>query len=170
LILNLLLLLVVVGLVLFVYTREADTSGQFGTLYDKSIGNDAREIVIHVEGKEDVVLQNQNNIWKLVKPVEFIADKAKVQHLFTLLSENAESNYPIEGKDLAEYGLDKDRLSISFNGVKIVFGNLNTVTQQRFILKGETLYLIDEAVSGVMQSGADAFKPEPREELKPVEK
>lgn len=170
LLLNLLLVLAIAGLALFVYTREADTSNQFKTLYDISIGDDAKEIIIQVEGKENLVLQNQNDTWKVVQPVEFIADQAKVQHLFTLLSENAESNYPLEGKDLAEYGLDEEKMSISFNGVKIIFGHLNTVTQQRFIRKGDTLYLINETISGVMQLGAEAFKPETREEFKPVQK
>ncbi len=156
------LLLVVVGLAAFIATREEDTGPQYKTLYDKAIGDDAQEIIIHKEGHEDVILQNKNNTWSVVKPSQFKADPAKVRHLFTLLSENAESHYPIAGKDLAEYGLEKDRLSVSFNGVKYLFGNLNTVTMQRFILKGDTLYLISETVSGQMEMGEDSFKPDPQ--------
>ena len=168
LLINLGLLVVVVALVAFVATRKEETGELHKTLYDNSIGEEAKEVIIHSEGREDVVLQNQDNIWKVTKPSEFVADKAKVQHLFTLLSENADSSYDVEGKDLVSYGLDKDRLSVSFNGVKIIFGKLNDVTQKRFLLKGDKIYLIEETVSGLMEMGEDGFKPQEKPVLKPV--
>jgi hypothetical protein len=166
--LNLLLLLVVAGLIAFVVTREEDSGEKFKTLYDKSIGDDAKELVIHAEGKDDIVIKLENEIWKVVKPSEFVADKEKIRHLFTLLSENAESSYDIKDKDLASYGLDKDNLSISFNGVKMIFGKLNTVTEKRFILKGGRMYLISETISGLMLLGEEGFKPQDKPELTPV--
>ena len=161
LILNGLLLVLLVGLGAFIASRDTDTEAQYKTLYDKAIGDNAKEIIIHKEGREDVILQNKDNNWQVIKPSQFKADPAKVRHLFTLLSENAESHYPIAGKNLAEYGLEKERLSVSFNGVKYIFGKLNTVTMQRFIRKGDTLYLVAETVSGLLQMGEDSFKPEP---------
>lgn len=165
---NLLLLIVVIGLVAFIVTKKEGGGDLYATLYDKSIGDNAKEVVIHAEGREDVMLQNNNNEWKVIKPSEFIADKSKVHHLFTLLSENAESSYDIEGKDLVAYGLDKDRLSVSFNGVKIIFGKLNEVTQKRFLLKGKKIYLVEETVSGLLEMGEDSFKPQAKPVLKPV--
>jgi len=159
---NLLLFIVVIGLAVFVVTRKEEVGDLQTTLYDKSIGDDAKEVIIHFEGHEDVVLQNNDNVWRVVKPVEFLADKSKVHHLFTLLSENADSRYDAKGKDLVAYGLDKDRLSVSFNGVKIIFGKLNEVTQKRFMLKGETIFLVQETVSGLLEMGADGFKPTPK--------
>ena len=158
---NLSLLLVVAGLAFFITTRKED-GDLHQTLYDKSIGDNAKEVIIHAEGREDVVLQNKETIWSVVKPTTFLADKAKVHHLFTLLSENADNQYDAKDKDLAAYGLDKDRLSVSFNGVKIIFGKLNEVTQKRFLLKGDRIYLVEETVSGLLEMGADAFKPVPK--------
>lgn len=166
LLLNLGLLIVVAALVAFVATRKEDSSDLHKTLYDKSIGDEAKEIIIHSDGREDVVLQNKDGIWKVIKPNEFIADKARVQQLFTLLSENADSSYDAEGKDLVSYGLDADRLSVSFNGVKILFGKLNEVTQKRFLLKGDKIYLVEETVSGLMEMGEEGFMPQARPVLK----
>ena len=159
---NLFLLLVVAGLAFFITTRKEDSSNLHQTLYDKSIGDDAKEVIIHSEGREDVVLENNDSVWSVVKPTKFLADKSKVHHLFTLLSENADSQYDAKDKDLAAYGLDKDRLSVSFNGVKIIFGKLNEVTQKRFLLKGDTIYLVQETVSGLLEMGEDAFKAMPK--------
>jgi len=170
LLLNLVLLAIVGALIAFVVLRKEDTGDLYATLYDHSIGNDAKEIIIHSEGKEDVVIQREDKIWKVIKPSTFIADKEKVRHLFTLLSENAESSYDIKDKDLANYGLDKDNLSVSFNGVKMIFGKFNEVTQQRFILKGNRMYLVSETISGLMMMGEEGFKLRKKPELKPVEK
>ena len=165
LLLNLVLLTVVGVLIAFVILRKEDTGDLYKTLYDDSIGNDARELIIHSEGQEDVVIQRDDKIWNVVKPSSFVADKEKVRQLFTLLSENAESSYDIKDKNLANYGLDKDNLSISFNGVKMIFGKFNEVTQQRFILKGDRMYLISETVSGLMMMGEDGFKPQEKPKL-----
>ncbi len=166
---NLALLAVVVSLLLLVLNHDEAPKDLHETLYDESIGDEAKEIVIHREGEDDVVLQQSNNRWKVVKPSEFVADKDKVQHLFTLLSENADSRYDIAGKDLARYGLDKDRLSVSFNGVKMIFGQLNEVTRKRYIRKGDKMYLVDETVSGLLEMGEDAFRIRPKPVLRPVE-
>ena len=170
LLLNLALLIIVAGLIGFIVTREADKGESYATLYDKSIGDDAKELIIHVEGKDDVVIKLEDDIWRVVKPSKFVADKDKIRHLFTLLSENAESNYTLEGKDLASYGLDKDRLSISFNGVKIRFGKLNEVTEKRFILKADRMYLISETISGLLLMGEVGFSPQEKPKLTPMTK
>ena len=165
LLLNIILLGMVGALITFVVLQKTDTGELYKTLYDDSIGNDAKELIIHAEGREDVVIQRSNNIWNVVKPSSFIADKDKVRQLFTLLSENAESSYDIKDKDLARYGLDKDNLSVSFNGVKMIFGKFNEVTQQRFILKGDRMYLISETVSGLMMMGEEGFKQQEKPKL-----
>ena len=139
--------------------RNDNTRELSSTLYDKSIGDEATEIVIHAEGADEVVLKNVEGQWKVTKPEQFDADKEKVRHLFTLLSENADTNYDIADKNLADFGLDEEKLSVSFNGVKLVFGDYNDVSHKRYVLKGDKMYLISETVSGLLESGVDSFKP-----------
>lgn len=159
---NLALISIIAGLAIFLWAqkeaKKADASNFASTLYDKSIGDEATEILIHVKDRNDILLKNINNVWTVLKPEEFVADKEQVQHLFTILSENAETRYDLEGKDLAKYGLDEDRLSISFNKVKLVFGEYNTVSQKRYILKADKMYLVSETVTGLLQAGVDAFR------------
>ena len=159
---NIALIVVVAALAMFVWLQnkasENDTSHLSATLYDKSIGDEATEILIHVKDREDILLKNINDVWTVVKPIEFEADKEQVRHLFTVLSENAETSYDIAGKDLASYGLDEDRLSISFNQVKLIFGKYNSVTQKRYIRKADKMYLVSETITGLLQAGVDEFK------------
>ncbi|MGK0271073.1 MAG: hypothetical protein ACI88H_001726 [Cocleimonas sp.] len=159
---NLALIAIIAGLAVFLWAQQQadrdDKSNFASTLYDKSIGDEATEILIHVEGREDILLKSINNIWMVVQPEEFIADKEQVQHLFTILSENAEASYDLKDKDLAQYGLDEDRLSISFNNVKLVFGEYNAVSHKRYIRKAEKMYLVSETITGLLQAGVDAFR------------
>ena len=156
---NLILLSIVAALAVFIVMRNDNTRELSSTLYDKSIGDEATEIVIHAEGADEVVLKNVEGQWKVTKPEQFDADKEKVRHLFTLLSENADTNYDIADKNLADFGLDEEKLSVSFNGVKLVFGDYNDVSHKRYVLKGDKMYLISETVSGLLESGVDSFKP-----------
>ena len=158
---NLALIFIVVGLVAFLWIQqsaETDDKKFASTLYDKSIGDEATEILIHVEGRDDILLKNIDDVWFVIQPEEFVADKQQIQHLFTILSENAETSYALEGKDLTQYGLDEDRLSISFNKVKLVFGEYNPVSQKRYIRKADKMYLVSETITGLLQTGLDAFR------------
>jgi len=159
---NVVLIAIILAIALFLWMKAQDEKSNpshlSSTLYDKSIGDEATEVLIHVKDREDILIKNINDVWTVVKPVEFEADKEQVRHLFTILSENAETNYEITGKDLVSYGLDEDRLSISFNQVKLIFGKYNSVSQKRYILKGDRMYLVSETISGLLQAGVDAFK------------
>ena len=159
---NLALLLIIAGLALFLWSQQEakknDKSHLSSTLYDASIGDEASEIVIHVSGREDILLKNLNDVWTVMQPEEFVADEEQVRHLFTILSENADTRYDIKGKDLSQYGLHEDNLSITFNTVKLIFGEYNPVSQKRYILKGDTLYLVSETISGLLRAGVDAFR------------
>ena len=162
---NVVLIAIIAGLAAFLWMQknaDIDDKSKFAsTLYDKSIGDEATEILIHVEGREDILLKNINDVWSVVQPEEFVADKEQVQHLFTILSEDADTSYTLKGKDLALYGLDEDRLSISFNKVKLVFGEYNPVSQKRYIRKADQMYLVSETITGLLQSGVDAFRMKP---------
>lgn len=158
---NTILLMVTIALAIFVWNKNNQPKALSSTLYDESIGDEASEIRIFKEGRKDITLKLVKGLWRVTAPDEFEANSEKVRHLFTLLSENADNNYPTQGKDLAQYGLEKERLSVSFNGVKIVFGKLNEVSMQRYILKGDTMYLISETVSGLLEQGLEAFKRPP---------
>lgn len=160
--LNLFLLFVVAALIWFVINENTGESDAVETLYDQSMGDDVTSVVIHVAPHDDIHIENtgheDNRIWKIAQPIQVEADKSKVRLLFTLLTDPISSSYDAKGKDLSKYGLDKDDTSISFNGVTLILGDLNKVSQTRYILKGDKIYLIAETVSGMLGLGVDGFK------------
>lgn len=159
--LNLLLLAVVVALVWFVLTSDQEQKSLPEALYDQSMGKDVTHVVIHIAGSEDIQIENLgeegNRVWKITQPIKHDADKSKLQILFTLLTDPVSSSYDVKGMELEKYGLDKEDVSISFNGVKLVLGDLNQVSQTRYVLKGDKIYLITENIYGLLQMGVDSF-------------
>lgn len=164
---NALLLLVIAALALVLLLPQADKNTDSVTLYDADIGDEAHEIGIHVEGQEDILIKNLGGVWTVVQPTEFVANREKVQQLFTLLAEQTDRSYSLAGLNLADYGLEDERLSIRFNKVNYVLGQYNPVAQKRYIKKGNKMYLVTETISGLLQQGLDAFRVAP---AKPAEK
>ncbi len=167
LLLNLVLLAMLAGLVWFVATREPQKTESSIRLYDEAMGDDITRVLIHLKGRDDILIENLpdkmdgKRSWVISKPVRAKADKDKVRLLFTLLTDPAAASYEASGRDLKQYGLDQETMSISFNGVKLLLGKFNPVTQTRYVLKGDKIYLIAETVTPLIQAGLDEFKQAP---------
>jgi hypothetical protein len=160
---NLLLLLLAGGLIWFVATREPETQEMGDRLYDATMGDNVTKVLIHVQGRPDILIENtakkgEPDNWMITQPLQAAADEDKVQLLFTLLTDPVSASYDAADKDLVKFGLDQEKMSISFNGVKLLLGDLNQVSQTRYILKGDKIYLIAESASALMQSGLQEFK------------
>ncbi|MCK5917991.1 MAG: hypothetical protein KAG34_06180 [Cocleimonas sp.] len=162
LILNGLLLLTILTLLWFINLQYKQTE-KIDSLYDESMGNEIHSISIFRQNKSEtskhsnIELKKVDNKWLMTKPIEGEADQRKIKHLMTLLSEHIDASYPIKGKNLATFGLDEERLSVSFNGVKIQFGVLNPISHKRYLRKGNTVYIVAETVYGLLIGGADDF-------------
>ena len=163
LLINLLLLLLAGGLIWFVATRKPETQEMGDRLYDATMGENITKVFIHVQGHPDILIENtakegEPDNWMITQPLQAAADEDKVQLLFTLLTDPVSASYDAADKDLVKFGLDQEKMSISFNGVKLLLGDLNQVSQTRYILKGDKIYLIAESASALMQSGLQEFK------------
>ncbi|MFZ1387976.1 MAG: DUF4340 domain-containing protein [Thiolinea sp.] len=100
---------------------------------------------------EKIELQREGDDWRLLQPVAAEANAIKVRQLLTLLDDKVESSYSSADKDLKQYGLAPSDLSVSFNGSKLVLGDSNPVSNQRYILNGQQIQLVNEAVYGLLK-------------------
>lgn len=100
---------------------------------------------------EKIELRREGDAWRLLQPVAAEANAIKVRQLLTLLDDKVESSYSSADKDLKQYGLAPSDLSVSFNGSKLVLGDSNPVSNQRYILNGQQIQLVNEAVYGLLK-------------------
>ncbi|HIO93258.1 MAG TPA: DUF4340 domain-containing protein [Leucothrix mucor] len=160
--LNALLLLLVLGLSWFIVQRLNPPRETLESLYDEAMGDEIVSIHIYRQDPESNIastleLKKISGKWMMTSPLQAELDGRKVQHLTTLLTDTVDASYTIKGKDLSIFGLETERVSIAFNGVKIQFGSLNPVTHKRYLRKGQTIYIVSETIYGLLLNNAGSF-------------
>lgn len=152
---NFLLLMLVVGLASLVgwQLQQKKQVTQNSRLLPLSLAEVNSVVVERRQDGLDAQLEfkREGDQWRLVQPQQIAANPVKVRQLFTLLDEKVESSYPSAGKDLSAYGLDPAELSLSINGYKLVLGNTNPVSNNRYILNAGQIQLVNEAVYSLLQ-------------------
>lgn len=152
---NFLLLMLVVGLASLVgwQLQQKKQVTQNSRLLPLSLAEVSSVVVERRQDGLDAQLEfkREGDQWRLVQPQQIAANPVKVRQLFTLLDEKVESSYPSAGKDLSAYGLDPAELSLSINGYKLVLGNTNPVSNNRYILNAGQIQLVNEAVYSLLQ-------------------
>jgi hypothetical protein len=152
--LNLVLLLVVLGLAGLVgwQLQEREQQVQNARLLPLTLA-DLNSIVLerqNEEGTSTLELKREGEQWSLVQPVLAEANPIKVRQLATVLDEKVEASYPRTDKDLTRYGLEPRQLMVSFNSRQLVFGNTNPVSNNRYILNGEQIQLVNETIYNLL--------------------
>lgn len=159
--LNGLLLCSVLGSFWFI-NQPSTQDPMVASLYDEAMGSEIHSIRIYHQQiinqtahSTRIEIKKSADKWQITKPIKADVDTQKIQHLLTLLSDPISAHYPLKGKDLSLFGLDKERVSVSFNRIKIQFGSLNPITHKRYLRKGETIYIVSETVYGLLVGGVD---------------
>jgi len=162
--LNGLLLCFLFGLLWFISQPSPQTRA-VASLYDQAMGSEIHSISIYhqpmlkqTSHSTQIEIKKIADKWQIIKPIKVDIDTKKIQHLMTLLSDPISAHYPVKGKDLSLFGLDKEQVSVSFNQVKIQFGSLNPITHKRYLRKGETIYIVSETVYGLLVGGVDRLR------------
>lgn len=142
--LNLALAVFVVGLVLLnVYKpgakKETGERQPLTTINADSITT----IRLQRPNQEDVVLQKDNEQWRLVAPVNARADRFRVDNLLQLLGAKSEGTLP--ANDFGKYGLDKPLAIVRFNDDEIRFGALHPFNNLQYALYANQVHLLSTA-------------------------
>lgn len=155
LVVNLFLSVLLVGLAGLVWwqLQQKEQQAQSSRLLPLSLA-DVNSVVVEYQqegGETKLELKREGEYWQLLQPQQIDANPLKVRQLFTLLDETVESSYASAGKDLSAYGLDPAELSLSINGYKLVLGNTNPVSNNRYILNAGQIQLVNETVYSLLQ-------------------
>ena len=152
--LNLVLLLIVLGLAGLVWwqLQQREQHAQSTRLLPVTLAelNSIRLERQDEEGVSQLALKRDGEQWYLTQPVLAEANPIKVRQLATLLDEKVEASYPRTNKDLTRYGLEPRQRMISFNGNELVLGDMNPVSNYRYILNGEHIQLVNETIYSLL--------------------
>lgn len=137
--LNLLLLLAVIGLGFYAYRKPAQEEAQtfaISTLVPAQVTR------LRIErGASTIELEKKAQAWMLTVPFAARADAGQVTRLLDVFG--VKSKEKLAATDLARFDLDKPGVVLRVGEQSLAFGALNSLTQDQYVLSGDSVYLIN---------------------------
>lgn len=145
--LNLALLLVVAGIVLFLYLRPETEQTASTREYPVSEVAPAGIAKISIEflAKAPVVLEQDQGNWFLTQPYRVRANKQFAYSILSILNTRSPDKFAAD--DLARYGLDAPMLRLRLDSEEIAFGTYNPVSGLQYIAYKNAVYMITNRYS-----------------------
>jgi hypothetical protein len=153
---NLTLLLLVLLAFWLLQRPEAPLESQnpLTELSPQSIQN----IRIQRSGHPQITLIKSNQHWQLLAPFRARANEARINLLLGLLSERVHSQFATHDNELLnQFGLTETSTVLSLDDQQFVFGGTESLSGRRYLLHNNTISLIDDQVSPLLNASAASF-------------
>ena len=144
-ILNVVMLLLIGGLVAFLYLRP-QTSTEAQTEYSVSDLKlaDFNAIKIEFPALKAVNFEKVDGFWQMTAPYKARADQMSVQRILSIIAATSQDKY--SATNLEKYGLTNPELKLQLSGSKgtkeFVFGTHNPVTELQYVAYKDAVYLV----------------------------
>ncbi|MDR5170757.1 DUF4340 domain-containing protein [Methylobacillus flagellatus] len=167
-IVNLVLLLLVAGIVAFLYLKPQDQEEQAATYEVSSLKlSDFDKLSIEFPAKAPVVFEKTDGFWYLAQPYAARADQVTVQRIVSIVAGTSREKFSAE--DPARFGLDNPRLRIRLNDEEFIFGLYNPVTAEQYVAYKDSVYLLSglysETAATQLLEMLDKSPLKPKEEI-----
>lgn len=149
-VLNLLLLLIIGGLVAFLYLRpktEVQSVAKHEVSQLKLAGIDA--VKVEFPAKAAVTFEQVDDYWHMLAPYKMRADQLSVQRILSVIAAKSESKFPTT--DLGKYGLDNPLVRVQLSGKgsqhTFIYGTYNNITNEQYVAYEDGVYLLNSGYS-----------------------
>jgi len=153
--LNLVMLVLVGGLVAFLYLRPKTevTTGVKHEVSQLKLA-DITSVKVEFPAQAPVAFEKVGGFWYMLMPYKTRADQRSVQRILAIVA--ATSVEKFSGSDQAKYGIDQPQLKVNLtvNGVNEVFtfGTYNPVSDDQYMAYKESVYLLSGSYSEVAKT------------------
>jgi uncharacterized protein DUF4340 len=149
-ILNLIMLVIVAGLVSFLYLKpknEVEEKITYEVSQLKLV--DINGVKIDFPAKAPVSFEKNDGYWYMSKPYKQRADQRSVQRILSIIA--AKSEYKLPATDLGKFGLENPLVRLTMqttSGEELFsFGTYNSVTEEQYIAYKDQVYLLSAVYS-----------------------
>jgi len=152
LLLNLFLLAAAVGLTLFlVYGGKKKPEPVEVTLTAIRPETIDRIRVVRT-GQEELVFEKQSGTWMMQGPYHLRAGELRINTMLRLLSAHSYAQYQAGATQLSRFRLDQPQVSIEFNHLRVDFGDISPLGDQRYVLVNNTVHILNDALFQQLQA------------------
>ncbi|AEJ02392.1 hypothetical protein Nit79A3_2625 [Nitrosomonas sp. Is79A3] len=136
--LNLIMFATIAGLAVFLYFRPQSPDIHKYPLSTSPV--EAVQSLRMVRQQQEIALQQLDNHWYLVKPVQARADEGKIAEILEILTVTSSQRLPLV--DLGRFGLDQPNVRLYLNDEYFGFGGFAPTTNQQYVATSDQVYLI----------------------------
>lgn len=143
---NLVLLLLVAGIVSFLYLRPApaNKSQQSYELSTLKL-SDFSTLRVEFPAKAPEVFEKIGGYWHIVQPYKARADQMSIQRILSIVAATTTEKFP--ATDLVRFGLDHPLLKLKMDNEEFLFGTFNPVSGEQYVAYKDAVYLLPTAYS-----------------------
>ena len=144
--LNLVLLVLIIGIVAFLYLRPQKGEGDTPSYEVSALKmSDFNRVTIEFPTKAPVAFEKIDGYWHLVQPYKARAEQRMVQAVLSVIAGTTIHKFP--ANDLARFGLDTPKLKVKLNDEEFLFGTYNTLTSEQYVAYKDAVYLLPVSYS-----------------------
>lgn len=99
----------------------------------------------------------QDQKWMMTSPINARASEHRLMTLLGIIDQPGHSRFPADSNTLAKYGLDAPQYTLKFNDVSLAIGDTDPIHERRYVMFGDTIFLIDDYFSHLLAEGEGAF-------------
>jgi len=152
--LNIVLLVTVAALAWFAWYTPSREEAARVTLSPVKPAAVAR-IVLNRQGRPAVELERRGQQWWITAPLQVRADEFQVMRMLTILEAQPSARLP--GTDRARFDLDQPAAVLDIDGVQYAFGGINSVTREQYVLRGDTIHVVELRHGAALPADAGAL-------------
>ncbi len=104
---------------------------------------------------ELITLEKHAGAWRMTAPIAARADSFQVVRLLSILDARSTVRYP--GADLARFGLDRPQSTLTIEDQSFLYGAINSMTREQYVMTGGTVYLVPLAYIATLPRSADVL-------------
>jgi hypothetical protein len=110
---------------------------------------------VRIEPREApaIEIERRGEAWVITAPLAGRADQSQMDRLLDLLQASSTEKLPAD--ELARYDLDRPRLKVHFDDQLLAFGTSNPLTQEQYVLAGDSVYLLSSYFASVVPAQPD---------------
>ncbi len=164
---NLGLLLLIAGIVTFLYLRpQPEVEGP--KLHEISSLKlaDISRVQVEFPTRAPVSFEKIDGYWHLTQPYKARADQPTVQRIMSIVAAVSAQKFPTT--DLAKYGLDQPKLKLKLDDHEFLFGTYNPVSSEQYVAHQNAVYMLDPTYSET--AATQVVELIDKKPLKPTEK
>lgn len=147
----------IAGLAVFLYFRPQSPDIHKYPLSTSPV--EAVQSLRMVRQQQEIALQQLDNHWYLVKPVQARADEGKIAEILEILTVTSSQRLPLV--DLGRFGLDQPNVRLYLNDEYFGFGGFAPTTNQQYVATSDQVYLISPRyVLALPSNASDLINPQ----------